>query len=133
MNLPLDVAETLLEDRAEGGIARQPETPDVLDRQLDRRQGVLDLMRDPPRHFGPGREPSRAHDLGDVLQENNRARWSPLLGGEGNEDRAQPPLRVTGSQDDFGLLLGPLPERAPQRFEERGKSGVSSQSLREVL
>ncbi len=39
-----------------------------LGRQLDRRQRVLDLVRQPPRHLAPGLGALRRHDLGDVVE-----------------------------------------------------------------
>ena len=39
-----------------------------LGRQLDRRQRVLDLVREPARHLAPRRRALRRHDLGDVVE-----------------------------------------------------------------
>ncbi len=58
---------------------------EVLGIQLDRRQRVLDVVRDLPRHVGPGRQPVRALEL-DAL---------PLqIGGHPVEGFDEPPELV---------------------------------------
>ena len=37
-------------------------------RELDRRQRILDLVRDAPRHVGPGGGALRRHEIGDVVE-----------------------------------------------------------------
>ena len=41
--------------------------------KLDRRQRVLDLMRDAPRHIGPGGLALRRLQLGDVVEGHDKA------------------------------------------------------------
>ena len=57
----------------------------VLGRQLDRRQRVLDLVRDLPRHLGPRLEPVRAFELAALRLQ---------LGGHAVEGVDQPPQLV---------------------------------------
>ena len=42
-------------------------------RKLDRRERVLDLVRDAARHVGPGRGALRGHELGDVVERHDVA------------------------------------------------------------
>ena len=46
---------------------------DALGRKLYRRQRVLDLVGDAPRHIGPGRGALRGDQLGDVVEGQHRA------------------------------------------------------------
>ena len=71
VDLAHDRVGALLEDRAVFGdhltvFAAQP-----LRRKLDRRQRILDLMRDPACHVGPGRGALRDHEFGDVVERDN--------------------------------------------------------------
>ena len=63
----------------------------VLGRQLDRRQRILDLVRDLPRHLGPGLEPVRAFELLALRLE---------LGGHAVERVDQPAQLVGRSHGD---------------------------------
>ena len=47
--------------------------PQPLGRELDRRQRVLDLVRDAARDVGPGRGALRRHQLGDVVERDDVA------------------------------------------------------------
>src|SRR5687767_9376234 len=47
--------------------------PDALGGELDRRQRVLDLMRDALRYFRPGRGALRDDQLGDVVEGDDEA------------------------------------------------------------
>ena len=44
-------------------------------RQLDRGQGILDLMGDPPRHVGPGGLALGGLQFGDVVEGGDEAAW----------------------------------------------------------
>ena len=51
-----------------------PEPPlQPLRRKLDRRQRILDLMRDAPRHVRPGGTALRRHQIGDVVERDDQA------------------------------------------------------------
>ena len=80
--MSLDLADdrvgALVENLAVLGDHLAVAAADALGRKLDRRQRVLDLMRDAPRHVGPGRGALRLHEVGDVVD-----------------------------RDDVGFLLGP--------------------------
>ena len=45
----------------------------ALGRELDRRQRVLDLVGDAPRHVGPGRRALRGDEIGDVVERDDIA------------------------------------------------------------
>jgi len=61
----------------------------VLGRQLDRRQGVLDLVRDRPRHLGPRRELIASHEARDVVEQDERSCGSAGRIGELHADDAE--------------------------------------------
>ena len=64
-------SRTCAEDRGDAALEHRPErlaaigvhAPQVLGGQLNRRQRILDLVRDLPRHLGPGFEPVRPFEL----------------------------------------------------------------------
>ena len=62
-DLPEDRVDAALEHRPERLAAIRVDAPQVFRRQLDRRQRVLDLVRDLARHLGPGLEAMRALEL----------------------------------------------------------------------
>ena len=52
---------------------------ETLGGQLDRRQGVLDLVCDPPGHLSPRSRPLRTNQLGMILEDHDHAHPSPLF------------------------------------------------------
>src|SRR5205809_429239 len=62
IDLPEDRARVAREDVAEVGTPVLPRAPHVLDRELDRRQRILDFVRHLTRHLAPGE-----HALGAQL------------------------------------------------------------------
>ena len=62
-DLPEDRGHAAVEHRPERRAAIDVHAPQVLGGQLNRRQRVLDLVRDLARHLGPGLEPVRAFEL----------------------------------------------------------------------
>src|SRR5438105_7484215 len=71
----LDLADdgigALIEDLAVLGDDLAVTAPDALGRKLDRRQRILDLMRNAPRDICPGRRALRLDEIGDVVDSND--------------------------------------------------------------
>ncbi len=63
-----DRPASLGDDLADLRAAALDVTRHALGREPDRREGVLDLVRDAPRHLAPGRQPLRPLQLGEVLE-----------------------------------------------------------------
>ena len=66
-----DRVGALVEDLAVLGDHLAVAALDALGRELDRRQRVLDLVRDAPRHVRPGRRALRLHEVGDVVDRDD--------------------------------------------------------------
>ena len=63
--------------------AEQP-AAQAVGRQLDRRQRVLDLVREPPRHLAPGGIALRLQQRGDVVEhDHDAAELAPSSAGSG--------------------------------------------------
>ena len=74
VDLAHDRVGALLEHRRILGDRLAVFAPQPLGRELDRRQRVLDLVRDAARDVGPGRGALRRHQLGDVVERDRHSR-----------------------------------------------------------
>src|SRR5690606_33024806 len=87
-----------LEDRPEIGALIGVRPTDVLDRQLDRSERVLDFVRDLPGHLTPGENAGRADLRGDVLEgDDSTARHpaSPVICSEASKaEPDDPPVEL---------------------------------------
>ena len=100
-------------------------------------------MRHPPGHLRPGRQTAGAHDLGDVLQQDDQPRRPPLLGGEGDEhgphaarSRAlEAGGRVRGRAGHLHLDLAfRLSQKRPAQGREQGRDGgIARQMAGKIL
>ena len=74
---PVDLGENLVdvlvEDAIEVDALVGPRAPQVLHAEPDRRERILDLVRDLPRHLTPGEHALRARELGDVVDRDDDA------------------------------------------------------------
>src|SRR5690606_15299945 len=75
-DLPDDGLRALLEDFRVGGDFPAIFPAQALCRKLDRRERVLDLMRDTARHIRPGGRSLRAHEFSDVIKGENETALS---------------------------------------------------------
>ena len=96
----------------------------MLDGEADRRQRVLDLVRDDPRHFRPGGEPVRAHDVGHVLDHGHPR----TLAAQGKRHRDDaPPLPGPGLDLDGETR----PRRERSRIRRTSRHALSREDLLE--
>ena len=72
VDLPHDRVRALVEHLAIRGDDLAVFAADALGRELDRGQRVLDLVRDAPRHVGPGGGALRRDEIGDVVERDRR-------------------------------------------------------------
>ena len=105
--------DALVEHRRQRAAAIEVDAPRVLGRQLNRRQRILDVVRDLPRHVGPGLEPLRALELGAL----------PLqVVGHAVEVLDQPPqlVRRRGGDARVEIAARDAPRRARQPVHRVG-------------
>ena len=125
-----------------GEVAAQP-----LGRQLDRRQRILDLVRQPPRHLAPRGDLLRADERRDVVEHEHgalgRAGFADERRRHGGEvqllavagDRRSPaaPARAwrparAGEQRAERLQIGAVEHRARRLADDRARSRLSSRA-----
>ena len=68
-----DRRRAFLDQRARGFRRAAEVTAHPLGRELDRRERVLDFVRQPPRDVAPRRDPLRPHERGHVVEDEDRA------------------------------------------------------------
>src|SRR5690606_32214457 len=72
---------------------------DALGREDDRRQRVLDLVRNAPRDVGPGGRALRGDELGDVVERHDRADFAGTRLFAGDADGEDALLLADGDRD----------------------------------
>ena len=91
--------------------------PQPLGAQLDRRQRILDLVREPARHLAPGGDLLRADERRDVVEHQHDAFRRPALADERRRHGRQMNLLAVASHGN--LLRGRLGHGAARTREQR--------------
>ncbi len=127
------VGRALEQPRMLGVQAAQQLAPHLLGRQLDRRQRVLDLVREPARDLAPGRAALRVEQRRDVLEDDDQPGLLAVVGQRraGPQQYARVGLELERQLfAPFALARGQA--RAQRRGEARQQAvgrGARSQAL----
>ena len=112
--------------------------PQPLGRKLDRRQRVLHLVRDSPRHVAPGRHALRHDEVGHVVEGDDIALEPAVVGVPRRDADQKVALAALAAEPDLGLgdaalafvepvqELGELRHRPDQRLPARASRSRSS-------
>ena len=96
-----DRARALVDQRARVGRRVREVPAEPLGAELDRRQRILDLVRQPPRDVAPRRDALRANERRHVVEHEDRAFRPAVVAGEQRRRRGQVNLAVVARQRDF--------------------------------
>ena len=99
-----------------------------LDREADRRQRVLDLVRDPPRRLAPGGDPLRPHELGQVVDDDEPPEVGEARVPQRHDRDEEGADLAAGGEDDPPLAGGVRggPGRV-DRLAQRAQRGVAEE------
>ena len=117
LDLADDRLRALVDERLGGRRRRREMAPQPLGAQLDRRQRILDLVRQPSRHLAPGRDLLRADERRHIVEHQHDAFRRPALADERRRHGRQMDLLPVAG--DGNLLRGRLRHGAAGSGEQR--------------